>query len=85
MTSSTASQRQGRLSHGGAAAALVVPGPTPAHASAKEIRYRRVRKRPCGGYAGEIRDPGNRSAEEAASTYDPAAPEFGAAKAKISL
>ncbi|KAL2328623.1 hypothetical protein Fmac_022050 [Flemingia macrophylla] len=74
MTSSTASQRQGRLSHGGAAAVLVVPGPTPAHASGKEIRYRRVRIRPCGGYAGKIRDRGNRYAKEVASAYDAAAP-----------
>ncbi|KAL2327632.1 hypothetical protein Fmac_021059 [Flemingia macrophylla] len=83
MTFSSASQRQGRLSHGGAATALVVPGLTPAHATAKEIRFRDVRKRPCGGYAGEIRGPGNKTrvlvetfdtAEEAARAYDAATP-----------
>ncbi|KAL2348111.1 hypothetical protein Fmac_002111 [Flemingia macrophylla] len=83
--SSTASNSQGRLSHGGAAAVLLVPGPTLAHSNGKQIRYRRLMKRPCGAYADEIREPGNISAEEAASGDDAATPEFGAATANISL
>ncbi|KAL2320888.1 hypothetical protein Fmac_029857 [Flemingia macrophylla] len=83
--SSTTSNSQGRLSHGEAAVTLLVPDPTPAHASGKQIRYRRLTKRPRGAYVNEIRERGNISEEEAASGDDVVAPEFGAATANISL
>ncbi|KAL2338120.1 hypothetical protein Fmac_012566 [Flemingia macrophylla] len=68
---------------------LVGPDPTPAHARAKEIRYSGVRKRPWGGYAGEICDPGKitrvlvgtfDTAEEAAHAYDALRVSFAAPK-----
>ncbi|KAL0855567.1 hypothetical protein Bca101_060720 [Brassica carinata] len=68
--------------------------PPALHGSAKEPRYRGVRKRPWGRFAAEIRDPLKKSrvwlgtfdsAEEAARAYDAAARDLRGPKAKTNF